>query len=146
MPSQERIREVETFIKTLQDWVAERADVVAAAIVGSWARDAASEGSDVDVVLLTETPKIYLEYKDWIAGLAPSAELLRTGDWGVIEERRLLLPSGLEIEVGIGSPAWAHTAPVDPGTRAVVCNGLTPIFDPQDVLADLVAACSRLSP
>ena len=146
MASQERIREVETFTTILQEWATERGDVVASAIVGSWARDAASEDSDVDVVLLTDNPSIYLEGKDWIAGPAPSAELLRTGEWGVIEERRLLLPSGLEIEVGIGPPYWANTAPVDPGTCAVVRDGLTSVFDPRGLLADLIAACSGLSP
>jgi predicted nucleotidyltransferase len=139
--SPERIQEVETFIANLRSWAAGRADVVAVAIVGSWARDGASEDSDIDVVLLTDNPSSYLEGNEWIAGLAPTADLLRTGEWGAIEERRLLLPSGLEIEVGLGLPSWADTAPVDPGTRAVVRDGLRALFDPRGLLAKLVAAC-----
>ena len=146
MASQERIREVETFTTTLQEWATERRDVGAAASAARGRPMRESEDSDVDVVLLTDNPSIYLEGKDWIAGLAPSAELLRTGEWGMIEERRLLLPSGLEIEVGIGPPSWANTAPVDPGTCAVVRDGLTSVFDPRGLLADLIAACSGFSP
>jgi predicted nucleotidyltransferase len=139
--SQERIREVEAFVSALVQWAAERSDVVAVAVVGSWARGAAKHDSDVDVVLLTYDPSVYIEREDWIAALTPGAELLRTGDWGAIAERRLGLRSGLEIEVGVGLPSWADTAPVDPGTRAVVRDGLRPLFDPRGLLAKLVAAC-----
>jgi uncharacterized protein len=120
-------------------WAAERDDIVAAAIVGSWARGAAREDSDVDLILLTEDVSIF-EGDGWIAELAPAAELARTAEWGAIAERRLRLPSGLEIEVGIGHSSWARTAPVDPGTRAVVRDGLWPVFDPLGLLAKLTAA------
>jgi hypothetical protein len=60
----------------------------------------------------------------------------RPGKWST--ERRLLQPSGLEIEAF--SPG-AKTAPVDPGTRAVVHDGLRPMCDPSGLLAELAAAC-----
>jgi predicted nucleotidyltransferase len=139
--SPERRREVSAFISGLQRWAAERDDIVAAAIVGSWARGAAREDSDVDLILLTEDVSIF-EGDGWIAELAPAAELARTAEWGAIAERRLRLPSGLEIEVGIGHSSWARAAPVDPGTRAVVRDGLRPVFDPRGLLGELTARCS----
>lgn len=139
--SQARKQEVETFVAGAAAWAAARGDLVAAAVVGSWARDGALEDSDVDLVLLTNDPTAYTEHEDWIGGLAPGAKLLRTGNWGAITERRLLLPSDLEIEVGVGLPAWADTAPVDPGTRRVVREGLRAVFDPHGLLAALAAAC-----
>jgi predicted nucleotidyltransferase len=139
--SQERISEVDAFVSALVQWAAERSDVVALAVVGSWARGTARADSDFDVVLLTDDPSAYLEREDWIAALAPGAELFRIGDWGAIAERRFVLRSGLEVEVGVGLPSWADTAPVDPGTRAVVRDGLRPLFDPRGLLAKLVAAC-----
>ena len=87
-------------------WAAERDDIVAAAIVGSWARGAAREDSDVDLILLAEDANIF-EGDGWIAQLAPAAERARTAEWGAIAERRLRLPSGLEIEVGIDHSSWA---------------------------------------
>jgi predicted nucleotidyltransferase len=77
--SHERRREVSAFISGLQTWAAERDDVVAAAIVGSWARGAAREDSDVDVVLLTEDVSVF-ESDGWIAELAPAAELVRIAE------------------------------------------------------------------
>jgi uncharacterized protein len=139
--SQERIREVDSFVSALVQWAAERSDIVAVAIVGSWARDIARADSDLDVVLLTDDPSPYLDREDWITALAPGTELLRTGDWGAIAERRLVLRSGLEVEVGVGLPSWAETAPVDPGTRAVVRDGFRPVFDPHGLLAELAAVC-----
>jgi hypothetical protein len=63
-----------------------------------------------------------------------------TRDWGAITERRLVLPSGLELDVGIGRPAWARTDPPDPGTLSVVRDGITVLHDPDGLLAELTAA------
>jgi predicted nucleotidyltransferase len=140
MVSNERRQEVEAFIRKATEWATTRDDLVAAAIVGSWARDAARDDSDVDLVLLTNDPTLYTEDQEWILGLAPDARLLRTVEWGAMIERRLLLRSGLEIEIGVERPSWARTRPVDPGTRRVVQNGFMAIFDPQGLLTALVAA------
>ena len=92
-------------------------------------------------MLLTHDPAAYLEHDGWIEQLAPGTRLVRAASWGAIDERRLLLPSGLEVEFGVGRPSWADTDPVDPGTRRVVCDGLRPVFDPAGLLAAVVAAC-----
>lgn len=142
MVSDERRDEATAFIGAAERWAASRPDIVAALIVGSWARGDAREDSDIDLVLLTDGPDAYIEGEDWIDDLAPGARLIRTGDWGAIIERRLLLPSSaLEVEVGVGRPSWAETSPVDPGTRNVVRGGFRPLFDPQGLLAALAAAC-----
>ena len=125
-------------VRRVADWARERDDVRAVALVGSWARGTAQVGSDVDLVLLTAAPDAVAD--GWLAGLA-GAETVRTGDWGAIAERRARLPSGLEVEVGIGDPSWAATDPVDPGTRRVVTDGLRIVHDPDGLLARLVEAC-----
>jgi predicted nucleotidyltransferase len=139
--SSARRREVEALLERAVAWAADREDVVAVALVGSWAREAAQAGSDVDLVVLCDAPASYTEREDWIAGLAPGAELVRTGDWGGVVERRLRLPSGMEIEVGFGLPSWAEPSPVDPGTRRVVRDGVRALHDPHGLLEALVAAC-----
>jgi len=141
VPSSERRREVGALLERAPGWATARDDVVAIALVGSWARDAAGPWSDLDLVVLVEDPTAYTESDDWIDELAPGAKLVRTGDWVAIVERRLLLPSGLEVEVGFGRPSWAATEPVDPGTRHVVRDGLRAVHDPRRLLAMLVAAC-----
>jgi predicted nucleotidyltransferase len=143
--SLERRQEVDAFIAGVERWAATRSELAAIAVVGSWARGAQRQDSDLDLVLLTQRPGAYLEDDDWIQELAPTAKPLRTGDWGATVERRLILPSGLHIEVGVGDPSWANTAPVDPGTKAVVRDGLRSLYDPRGLLARLVAACDGSS-
>ncbi len=71
--------------------------------------------------------------------------LVRTVRWGALTERRFALPSGLEVEVGVGSPAWATVQPLDAGMREVASGGLRAVYDPQLLLAGLLAACSQAS-
>jgi predicted nucleotidyltransferase len=122
-------------------WADARDDVAAVALVGSWARGAERPDSDLDLVVLTDDPAGYLERDDWVEELQPGAELVATRDWGTIVERRIRLPSGLEVEVGIGRPSWADTSPVDPGTRRVVRDGMQALYDPRGMLAALIDAC-----
>lgn len=67
---------------------------------------------------------------------------MRTLEWGVLTERRFALPSGLEVELGIASPAWAAIDPVDTGTRRVVSDGVRILHDPDGLLETLASACS----
>ena len=58
-------------------------------------------------------------------------------------EQRLRLPSGLELDVGIGSPRWASVDPLDSGTARVVSEGCRIIHDPEGLLARLRSAVAR---
>jgi len=118
--------------------------VPAVALVGSWARNEAGAESDLDIVLLTEKPGAYVEDEGWIAELG-ACGIVCTKRWGAIIERRIALPSGLEVEVGIGEPSWASTTPVDPGTRRVASDGMRIVYDPDGLLGALIAACEEPS-
>lgn len=119
----------------MREWAATRPDVRAVALVGSWAREEAGPGSDLDLVVLTDDPGAYLGSDAWTAALG--GELVATRSWGVLVERRLRTPDGLELDVGIAAPSWASTSPVDPGTVQVVSGGMRPLYDPDDLLARL---------
>jgi hypothetical protein len=120
----------------------ERSDVVAVALVGSWARGSARPDSDVDLVVLTTEGARYLEHDDWIAGLG-AQRLVLTRSWGPLTERRVVMPSGLEVEVGIAAPSWAAVDPVDAGTQQVVTDGVRVLYDPAGLLATLLATAVR---
>ena len=120
-------------------WATPRHDIVGLLLVGSYARNAARRHSDVDIVLLTADPTPYF-INSWADEL-DLGELIRTQAWGPITERRYATASGLEVEIGIGSPGWAQTDPVDPGTRRVVTDGARPLHDPAGVLASLIQTC-----
>lgn len=133
-----RTREVEALLQHLTDWARRRADVRALALVGSWAYGAPRDDSDVDVVLLTDVPESFVARDDWLAEVG-GVRLVRTLDWGGVTERRFALPSGLEVEFGIGRPPWASADPLDEGTRRVVSDGIRVLHDPDGLLALLVA-------
>ncbi len=135
----ERVAEMDEVIDRLARWAADRPDVVGLLLVGSYARNAARPDSDIDLILLTTDEARYAG-NAWTTQLA-LGEPVRIQSWGAITEWRFRTPSGLEVEVNIGSPDWAAVDPVDPGTRRVVTDGARPLHDPTGALAELLRAC-----
>jgi uncharacterized protein len=136
-----RAEEVEAVLRRVTGWAARRPDVRALALVGSWAYGRPREDSDVDLVLLTTAPSAYVDDDGWLPEL-DAVRLVRTATWGPVTERRVALPSGLEVELGIATPAWASVEPLDDGTRRVVTDGLRALHDPDGLLAAVSSACS----
>jgi hypothetical protein len=60
-----------------------------------------------------------------------------------VTERRFAIPSGLEIELGVGTPRWASVEPIDAGTRKVVTDGMRVLHDPDELLGRLVTALQQ---
>ena len=135
-----RAAEVDALLQRLAVWAAQRSDVRALALVGSWAYEEPHANSDVDIVLLTREPALFIDRDEWLGELGANA-LIRTANWGVITERRVAVANGLEVEIGVGTPAWASTDPVDAGTLRVVADGMRILHDPDGLLAALAAAC-----
>jgi uncharacterized protein len=141
--SDSRRTEVADLLTAVTDWARGRPDLHALGLAGSWARDAARMDSDVDLVLLTdEIPRYLGEPPDPLVAVG-GGPVIHTARWGVLTERRVRRPSGLEVEFGIVAPTWAGCSPVDPGTRRVVRDGLRPLHDPHGLLARLVRAVAR---
>jgi predicted nucleotidyltransferase len=142
MVTEERTKELQRLLTTLREWAEEQPDVLAVGLVGSWVHGEAGMDSDVDVVLLTEDQRLYLQGDAWVYELG-GIKLVKTRRWGPMTERRFALSSGLEVEIGVASPSWATNEPVDAGTRRVVTDGMSIVYDPQELLAKLIDACER---
>ena len=112
----------------MASWAAGRPDVLGAALAGGSA-----------VILLTDDVTTYTQHAAWAEELG-AARIVRTQQWGPLTERRLGFPSGLELDVWIGEPAWASIVPLDPGTVHVVEDGFRILHDPHGLLEALVAA------
>jgi predicted nucleotidyltransferase len=120
-------------------WAAAQDDVIALALVGSYAREAARPDSDVDLVVLTSDPARYRQQAHWHADLHLEqlhldVALWADEDYGPLWSRRLTLSTGLEVEVGFTSPEWARTDPLDAGTHRVVADGMWILLDPTGAL------------
>ena len=136
--TEERVDEVKTLLATLRRWAEGRSDVVAVGLAGSWAHGDARMDSDVDVALVTEDRGPYLEEDAWVRELG-GVRLVGTQRWGPMTERRFVMPSGLEVEVGVGLPSWLD--PADEGVRRTVEDGVSVVYDPKGILAGLLDAC-----
>ena len=53
MVTEERAAEVRELLEKVREWASRKADVSAAGLAGSWAREEARMDSDVDLVLIT---------------------------------------------------------------------------------------------
>ena len=137
-----RAAEVERVLAAFAAWAPLHADVVAVGLVGSWARGAAREDSDVDVVVVSSAPEERVTAADWPASLR-AAPVLRRRRWGVLIETRLGMPDGLEVEIGVVPIAWTRTDPLDRGTARVVTDGLRIVYDPQGRLSALARTSAR---
>ncbi len=136
----ERVAEVGSLISRVRYWSARRFDVVAVGLAGSWSHGDVRMDSDVDILLLTTEKHLYLEDESWVGELG-GLRLVKTKQWGPLAERRFVLPSGLEVEMGIATLSWAATETVDHGTRKVVEDGISIVYDPTGILARLLDAC-----
>jgi hypothetical protein len=108
-------------------WAPDRRDILGAGLAGS------------KLILLAEDVTAYTQHADWIDALG-ATRVVRTERRGRLTERRLALPSGHELEVGVAEPSWASIVPLDPETRRVVENGFRILHDPHGLLRSLVAA------
>lgn len=136
-----RINEFQQIRRSVIAWARQQSDIAGVALVGSWTRGTARMDSDIDFVLLTLDTDRYVTGHDWVTvALSQSALIVGTRHWGPLTERRVRLPSGLEVEFGFGMPVWATTDPVDPSTARVVRDGCIPLLDRDDLFVRLMEA------
>jgi hypothetical protein len=123
------------FLETFHGWASAQTDVKAVALVGSYARDAAAEGSDVDLLILTTDVAGYISDRSW-ASLFGEATECRVEDRGKVTSVRTFYQDGLEVEYGFTTPDWAKM-PMDAVSARVVSEGMKILFDPQNILGSV---------
>lgn len=114
-------------LAALVRWAEADARIAAAALAGSHARGEARPDSDIDVVLLSETPDAFFADDSWLTQVGVVARR-REERWGPVRTLRVWLDDGTELELNFTTPDWART-PLDAGTRRVVEGGFRVLFD-----------------
>jgi len=99
----------------------------------------------VDLLIITRETKKYTESDNWLTMLG-EPPVIRRQQWGTVTERRVCLPSGLEVEFGITTKDWVSISPIDNGTLRVVSDGMKAIYDPRNLLDTLSRAVAVNSP
>lgn len=120
------------FLASVTEWAFHQADIQALALIGSYARNAAKETSDVDLVLIATDPEIYLNDTTWAQQFGTVKEQ-QLEDYGLLISIRVWYTNGLEVEYGITDERWS-AIPLDPGTRRVIEDGMRVLFERGNIL------------
>jgi len=118
-------------IEAVIEWWKGYPGAIAAALVGSYARGNPSANSDIDLILLSENPKLLLEETSWVRQFG-SPSSVSSEDWGDVTSVRVRYPD-CEVEFGLAGAAWASD-PADPGVGRVVRQGIRILHDPEGIL------------
>lgn len=128
-----RLEQVEQFLSEFTTWAATQPDIQAVALVGSYARNAAKETSDVDLVLIVDQPRLYLDNSDWAQRFGV-IQRQQVEDYGPLISSRIEYADGREVEYGITDERWA-ALPLDEGSRQVIDDGMRILFERGPILS-----------
>jgi predicted nucleotidyltransferase len=128
-----KVDKVKQFLNEVTQWASAQADIQALALVGSYARNTATETSDVDLVLITNKPDRYLHKLEWIESFG-KIKKCQLEDYGLLTSVRVWYNDGREIEYGITDERWA-AVPLDVGSRKVIADGMQVLLERGTILS-----------
>jgi predicted nucleotidyltransferase len=131
------VNEVYAFLHSLVAWAREQPDLVAVALVGSYARGTAGPRSDVDLVLLLRDPAPYLANTSWVSQFGDPIRMARE-DWGKVTSLRVFYADGLEVEYGLTDHSWGSD-PRDEGDASVIRAGCAVLYERSNHLSRRVS-------
>lgn len=118
------MQHLQTFFQQLTEWATKQENILGAALVGSHARNAAKESSDIDLIIITKNPNVYINDNSWIYQFGTvKPDGIHDEDWGVVKTKRVFYENGIEVEFNLATEEWAQTNPVDEGTKQVMSEG-----------------------
>ena len=123
------------FVQTFVEWAARQADILGVALVGSHARNEATDLSDIDLVIITTTPGTYITHTDWAKGCG-TIEHQKIEDYGPVTSLRVWYAGGPQVEYGFTDENWT-ALPIERGTLSVISDGF-------QILCDRAAVLGRL--
>jgi hypothetical protein len=106
---------------------------MAITLVGSYAREEAHPGSDIDLVIILKDRQLLIHDDKW-PELFGSIRCLSWEDWGKVQSLRVLYENEKEVEFGLTDERWL-ASPIDDGTRAVLLQGVVVVYDPDQYAA-----------
>jgi predicted nucleotidyltransferase len=121
------LQQANGFIEHFAFWASTQPEILAVALVGSHARNAAREDSDVDLVIISDDPQKYLAHTEWAVEFGNVVKQ-QIEDYGKLTSLRVWYESGLEVEYGFTTRAWAQI-PLDKGSRRVIEDGMRVLFE-----------------
>ena len=127
------IEDIRRFLDPFVGWASSQPDVKGIVLVGSYARGAARNDSDIDLVILTDQFPKYVEDLEWIE-LFGAVEKFQIEDYGKLTSIRVWYRNRTEVEYGITLPDWT-ALPLDAGTEEVIRGGMIVLFERGNLLS-----------
>ena len=124
---------ISRLFKQINAWSESQSNIIAIALVGSYARGDATELSDVDLVIITSSPEVMINNPAWIENFG-CPNKIHYEDWGKVQSIRAHYPNGLEVEFDITDMNWL-AQPFDEGTVSVIKDGIQVIFEREGYLS-----------
>ena len=125
--------QVNNFIERITLWVSAQSDIQALGLVGSYARNAASATSDIDLILVVDDLNRYLHNPKWVEQFGV-IEKKQMEYYGLVTSIRVWYTNRLEVEYGIADERWA-ALPLAESTRQVIRDGLRVLFERGNLLS-----------
>lgn len=121
------------FIEDFMRWATKRKDIRATALVGSYAREELEKDSDVDLVIITETPQKYITNTEW-ARVFGKPITKKVEEYGKLTSLRIWYENGLEIEYGFTTRDWIQSLSEDE-MELITEDGLRVLFEKEKLLS-----------
>ena len=128
-------KKLELFLSEFTQWAASQSDILAVALLGSYARKEATRASDVDLIIIVSEPAKYLTDTRW-AGYFGTISRQQFEKYGKVTSLRVWYSGSLEVEYGIADATWS-ALPIDEGTQKAVSDGM-------QILSERGSTLSRL--
>lgn len=125
-----------TLIKNFSDWANSQDNIQAVGLVGSYARDAEKEDSDIDLMIIVKDQDLYIADESWINKFGEVDKIVDE-EWGQLKTKRVFYKDGPEVEFNFDKKSWVN--PKDSGTKRVVTDGMKILVDKEKLLENLVA-------
>ena len=134
--------QLEQIVVVLTAWAERTPSILGLALIGSHARGVARADSDIDVMVLTQEPDLFLHSVAWIEDIDWGAAHSSIAGWrdvqyGRVWSRHFRLADGSALELSFAEPNWAAVDPLDAGTRDAIAGGFRVLFDREHLLRQL---------
>lgn len=124
---------VNKFLESITRWTTSQPDILALALVGSHARETATDTSDIDLILITLKPDTYISNSEWVKHFG-TIEKKQIELYGLVISIRVWYLDGLEVEYSITDRFWI-AEPLDVGTQRVINDGMQILFERNNILS-----------
>lgn len=129
--------DIDPFLKRLVRWAKQHEEILSVALIGSYARAQATRDSDIDIMLISKHPEVFISSQAWLGDFGTVQQAVQQVH-GEVTSWHVEYEGHIKIEFAISSPTLV-VLPVDAGTQKVMADGIEVLYDPSELLKNLLS-------